>query len=202
MRHDVPVSTDEPVSKVELRQLIRATRRDRTEDERRRAATALAGHVHELLPNEPGHVAAYLSMPTEPSTGPLIDAVREAGHAVLVPRVTDERLEWVALEDEVTLVDGPMGIREPLGAAGPSDTLASVDLLLLPGLAVDGRGRRLGQGGGFYDRALTGVPAHADGGPLRVIVLFDDEVVDEVPTESHDCRVDAALTPLGLLRLV
>jgi 5-formyltetrahydrofolate cyclo-ligase len=202
MRHDVPMTMGAPVTKAELRQRIRATRRDRTEDERRRAATALSGHVRELLPNKPGHVAAYLSMPTEPGTGPLIDAVREAGHAVLVPRVSDERLEWVTLTDGVALVDGPMGIREPVGTAAASDTLASVDLLLIPGLAVDGQGRRLGQGGGFYDRALAGVPAHADGGPLRVIVLFDDEVVDEVPTESHDCRVDAVLTPLGLLRLV
>lgn len=188
-----------PVTKADLRQRVRAARRGKTEQERQQAATALARHVRELLPDASGVVAAYLSLPTEPGTGPLIDAVREAGHAVLLPRIADERLEWVALTDGVTLVDGPMGIREPRGAAVPSDVLASVDLVLLPGLAVDGRGHRLGQGGGFYDRALAGVPAHADGGPLRVVVLFEDEIVDDVPTEPHDCRVDAVLTPAGLV---
>ena len=52
-----------------------------------------------------------------------------------------------------------------------------------------------------YDRALAAVPAHADGGPLRVVVLFDDEVVDHLPAEPHDCHVDGALTPSGVVPL-
>ena len=72
--------------------------------------------------------------------------------------------------------------------------------MFVPGLAVDRSGHRLGQGGGYYDRTLASVPSHADGGPLLVIVLFDDEVRDEVPYEPHDCRVDAALTPGGVVR--
>ena len=71
--------------------------------------------------------------------------------------------------------------------------------MFVPGLAVDGSGHRLGQGGGYYDRTLASVPSRAGGGPLRVIVLFDDEVRDAVPYEPHDCRVDAALTPSGIV---
>ena len=72
--------------------------------------------------------------------------------------------------------------------------------MFVPGLAVDRFGHRLGQGGGYYDRTLASVRSRADGGPLLVIVLFDDEVLDEVPYEPHDCRVDAALTPSGVVR--
>lgn len=195
MRHDVPVS------KAEVRARIRAARRGLTEQARLAAATALAEQATAVLPAEPGTVAAYLSLPTEPGTGPLIATVRAAGHRVVVPRIAGERLDWVPLLDDPDLAVGPMGISEPVGDALPDSALATVDVILLPGLAVDRTGIRLGQGGGYYDRALAAVPAHADGGPLRVVVLFDDEVVDHLPAEPHDCRVDAALTPSGIIPL-
>ena len=193
MGHDVPVS------KAEVRARIRAARRALTEQARLEAAAALADHVAALLPPEPATVTAYLSLPTEPGTGPLIAVARAAGHAVVVPRIAGDRLDWVPLPDDADLAIGPMGISEPVGVALPEDALASVDVILLPGLAVDRTGIRLGQGGGYYDRALASVPTHADGGPLRVVVLFDDEVVDHLPAEPHDCRVDAVLTPSGIV---
>ena len=112
-----------------------------------------------------------------------------------MPRITGRDLQWVALRPDTDLVAGPLGIREPVGPALGADELAGLDLMLVPGLAVDRSGRRLGQGGGYYDRVLASVPAHADGGPMLVAVLFDDEVLDEVPYEAHDCRVDAVVTP-------
>lgn len=195
MRHDVPVS------KAEVRARIRAGRSARPEQARTDAAAALARHVLTLLPEHPGTVAVYLSMPTEPGTGPLIDAVLAAGHRVVAPRITADGLDWVALEARSTLAQGPLGIREPVGPALPADALRYADVVLLPGLAVDSSGVRLGQGGGYYDRALAGVASNADGGPLRVVVLFDDEVLDTVPSEPHDCRVDAVLTPGGVVAL-
>jgi len=66
---------------------------------------------------------------------------------------------------------------------------------------VDRRGRRLGQGGGYYDKALADVPSHTNGGPLRVAVLFDDEVLDVVPSTEHDCVVDCVLTPAGVVTI-
>ena len=195
MRHDVPVS------KAEVRARIRATRRALTDEARGAAAAALAEQVTTLLPDRPGILAAYLSLPTEPGTTPLLARVREAGHRVVVPRIAGDQLAWVRLPDDAVLATGPMGISEPVGDALSDGALATVDVILLPGLAVDRTGVRLGQGGGYYDRALAAVPAHADGGPLRVVVLFDDEVVQQLPAEPHDCRVDAVLTPSGVVRL-
>ena len=147
----------------------------------------------------PRALSAYLSLPTEPGTDALLAAAQAAGHAVRVPRITGQDLQWVAVRPDTDLVRGPLGIREPVGPALDADELAGLALMLVPGLAVDRSGRRLGQGGGYYDRVLASVPSHADGGPLLAIVLFDDEVLDEVPCEAHDCRVDAAVTPGGLI---
>jgi len=195
MRHDVPVS------KAEVRARIRAARRALTDQARHDAAMALAQQVTAVLPPESGTVAAYLSLPTEPGTSPLIAMLRAAGHDVVVPRITGDRLAWVPLLADTVLAAGPMGFSEPVGDALAEGALAGVEVILLPGLAVDRAGIRLGQGGGYYDRALAAVPEHGDGGPLRVVVLFDDEVVDRLPTETHDCRVDAALTPSGVVPL-
>lgn len=195
MRHDGRVS------KADLRARVRAARRARTEDGRREAADALARHGLTLLPPAPATVATYLSLPAEPGTDRLNAALLAAGYAVRAPRIRGDYLEWVELTTDSELHDGPMGIREPVGPALPASALADVSVVFLPALAADRRGLRLGQGGGYYDRALAQVPTHGDGGPLRVVVLFDDEVLDDVPTEPHDCRVDVALTPATVVRL-
>lgn len=157
-------------------------------------------HALSLLPSRPGTLSAYLSLPTEPGTDPLIAAVQAMRHGIRVPRIDGRELQWVALQPDTVLDVGPLGIREPQGPTLGVDELAGLDLMLVPGLAVDRLGRRLGQGGGYYDRTLASVPSHVEGGPLLAIVLFDDEVLDEVPHEPHDCRVDAAVTPGGLIR--
>jgi 5-formyltetrahydrofolate cyclo-ligase len=187
------------VSKAEVRARIRAARRARSDEARQDAAASLAAQVHTLLPAEPATVCVYLSTPTEPGTDPLIAMVRAARHRVVVPRIVGDLLEWVPLSEDSALTTGAMGIREPVEDALPEGALAAAALILLPALAVDRNGVRLGQGGGYYDRALESVPAHPDGGPLRVVVVFDDEVFDEVPAEPHDCRVDAALSPSGVV---
>lgn len=116
-----------------------------------------------------------------------------------MPRIDGRDLQWVALQPDTVLDSGPLGIREPRGPALDRNDLGTLDVMFVPGLAVDRAGRRLGQGGGYYDRVLSSVPPHADGGPLLVIVLYDDEVLAEVPHETHDCRVDGALTPAGFI---
>lgn len=189
------------MSKADVRARVRAARRARPADERARAAAALAGHVAALLPTSPAAVSAYLSLPTEPGTDELIAVASAAGHVVRVPRIEERDLRWVPLLPGDATASGPMGIREPLGDGDGPWALHGMAVLFLPGLAVDGDGRRLGQGGGFYDRALSAIATHAEGGPLRVIVLFDDEVLDAVPFETHDCLVDVALTPAGTIRL-
>lgn len=180
--------------------MIRAARVARSIEDRLAAAEAIAAHATALMPSRPGTLSAYLSLSTEPGTDPVITAAHAMSHRIRVPRIHGRELQWVDLQPDTVLDVGPLGIREPHGPALDVDELAGLDLMLVPGLAVDRSGRRLGQGGGYYDRTLASVPSHVEGGPLLAIVLFDDEVLDEVPHEPHDCRVDAAVTPGGIIR--
>ena len=193
MGHDEPVSIVE--SKARVRSEVRAARSARSEEDRAAAARAIAEQCLTLLPEGPVGVSAYLSLPTEPGTDPLLERLHARGDRVRVPRIDGRRLEWVHLRPGSTLVPGPLGIREPVGPAETLHPLVGLDVLFLPGLAVDVTGIRLGQGGGYYDSALEHVPAFDHGGPLRAILLFDDEVLPSVPHDARDARVHCAVTP-------
>ncbi len=143
-------------------------------------------------------IAAYLSMPGEPPTGPALRALHEEGGEVLVPVVLADRdLDWILWRPGLVLAAGPAGNPEPTGATQGADALGRADLVLTPGLAVDRAGTRLGRGGGSFDRALHRVRP----GVLVAVLLFDDELVQTLPTEAHDRPVDVAITPSGLHRL-
>jgi 5-formyltetrahydrofolate cyclo-ligase len=190
-------------TKQDVRAAIRLQRSVRPDSARISGAAALAERAMALLPDGADTVTAYQSMAQEPGTGPLIDAVLARGLRVLLPRIDGRELRWVEVRSTTRFTRGPLGIMEPEGPAlgyEPSPLLAA-DVLFLPGLAVDHTGRRLGQGGGYYDKALAAIPAHADGGPLRVAVLFDDEYVEQVPSEDHDCSVDAVITERRMVRV-
>ncbi len=189
-----------------LRARIRAGRRVRNPPDRAAAAVLLAANACDLpLPDrlDGMTVSCFLSLPTEPGTGPLIEDLVKRGASVLVPRVAGHRLDWLLLAAGGPLAAGPFGILEPLGdpVGQGSGPLTACTALFLPALAVDERGYRLGQGGGFYDRALADVPTHDRGGPIRVAVVFDEEILPRVPTDAHDCRVDLVLTEAGVRRL-
>ncbi|RYI99966.1 MAG: 5-formyltetrahydrofolate cyclo-ligase, partial [Actinomycetales bacterium] len=125
----------------------------------------------------------------------------ERGVEVLVPVIVDdETLDWVALSPAGTsathtFTSGRLGIREPTGPRLGRGALADVDLVLAPATAVDHAGHRLGQGGGYYDRALAGVRA-----PVCAVV-FADELLPEVPHEPHDVPVQLAVTEQGVFRI-
>ena len=188
-----------------LRSRIRAGRHERQVPERVGAASRLAAHSLDLpLPArlDGCFVTCFLSLPTEPDTTLLIESLLARGATLLVPRVAGQHLDWVQLTPDAPMASGPFGIREPVGdSLGRGNApLARCLALFLPALAIDERGYRLGQGGGFYDRALADLPTHRDGGPLRIAVVFADEVLDRVPIDQHDCRVDLALTEAGIRR--
>jgi 5-formyltetrahydrofolate cyclo-ligase len=201
MGHDEPVPIENaPVAIVEqksaLRRSIRTARAQRTPEERVEVARGIATRALELVRADTT-VAFYLSFGAEPGTFPALAACVQRGARVLLPRIVGDGLEWVRFDGAQSLARGPLGIREPVGRAVDLST-AGLDLLLLPALAGDPAGHRLGQGGGYYDRALAALPSHASGGPLRVVVLHDDELRDDVPSEAHDLPVDAALTPSSI----
>ena len=136
-------------------------------------------------------VAAYVSVGTEPGTGPLLDALAAAGKRVVLPvLLPDGDLDWGTWRGSDALARGRMGLLEPVDRLGV-EAVATADVVLVPGLAVSVSGERLGRGGGSYDRALGRVPV---GTPVAV-VLYDDEVGVPVPVEPHDRPVTAALTP-------
>ena len=121
---------------------------------------------------QPKRVGTYLSYPSEPSTTDLIETLINRSIAVLVPETVGENeLVW----HEVV--------------SGAETTLTSGDLLFIPALAVDGSGNRLGRGKGFFDRELSELE-----GVIIYAVVFENEVLDSVPVESHDQRVHGVVT--------
>jgi 5-formyltetrahydrofolate cyclo-ligase len=155
------------------------------------AGTALSRRVHALVREHGARsVAAYLSVGLEPSTWPLLDALLAEDVEIVVPRALPRRqLTWVRYAGRDALVIGRFGIPEPRGEAVP-DALARTDVAIVPALAVDAAGFRLGRGGGYYDEALASCER-----PLRVALVYDHELVDDVHPEAHDQRVDVVLTP-------
>jgi 5-formyltetrahydrofolate cyclo-ligase len=139
-------------------------------------------------------VAAYAARSDEPETAALIAELHRCGVQVLLPVLTVAP-DWAWFDGATGLAPGPRGIAQPVGdRLGPS-ALALADWIWLPGLAGTPSGERLGTGGGWYDRAL----AHARRGTPRGLLLFDDEVLDEVPTDPWDEPVDLLVTELRSL---
>lgn len=131
-------------------------------------------------------IASYQPLASEPDVRDFNLWVTAMGKTLLLPRIEGDRLVFAQGE----LAPGPNGIYEPTGQA---EDLAKAELILLPALAVDKRGNRLGKGKGYYDRALSGVS-----GIPKYAVVFDSEVLDTVPTEVHDIWVTGAVTPTAI----
>jgi 5-formyltetrahydrofolate cyclo-ligase len=162
------------------------------------AALARAAGAHFADRGWPSSIAGYLSIAREPATGPLIEAVAERGARVIVPVLRpDGDLDWARHTPGAEVAPGPRGTIEPTSPPLGVDAICTVDVVFVPALAVDHSGRRLGRGGGSYDRALARL--RATGSPALVLaVVHDDELLDEVPADPHDQPVDGVLTPSGL----
>lgn len=172
-----------------LRRRLVAARRAVPAAVREAEAAALAAAA---LPGLPGTVCAYWPVSSEPGSPELLDNLVHCGCRVLLPLV-DPRgsLDWAEYTGAGSLRAGPLGLREPTGPRLGCAAIATAVLVLVPALAVDWRGIRLGRGGGHYDRTL---PLATPGTPL-VAIVRDDEVLASVPVQPHDVPVTAALTP-------
>jgi 5-formyltetrahydrofolate cyclo-ligase len=157
--------------------------------DRAAAGEAIAAALDEVL-TAARRVAAYAAVGTEPPTAVALRHCRE----VLLPvLLADGDLDWAP---GPTGVPTARGLLEPDGPRLGVEAIGECDVVLVPALAVDGRGNRLGRGGGSYDRALR----RASG--LTIAVLYDGEQVDAVPAEQHDVRVHALVTPSSGLVLL
>lgn len=202
---------DVRTAKASLRSRLLAARAARSEQDRTADELALSRHAGELAALAASGVAAkgaggrkpliaaFLPIGTEPPISALLDSLARAGTSLLMPVLTaDGDLDWTPYIVGAPLTAGLRGTVAPNGPRLGVGALGSADLVLVPALAVDRRGRRLGRGGGSYDRALARVRASV----LVLAVVHDDELFDAahdaVPAEPHDRKVHGAVTPTAL----
>jgi 5-formyltetrahydrofolate cyclo-ligase len=189
---------DVPARKRAARATARARRRlimPDPEREARRTERLLS--LPELADLPDGTVAAYVARGHEPETQRLLHALRARGVRVLLPVVlADLDLDWALDEGRHAVGIGP-GVPEPDGPRLGRDAIAQAGVIVVPALAVDRHGRRLGQGGGSYDRALARRRPDA----FVVALLHDGEIWDDdLPCDEHDQPVHAAVTPGSVAR--
>lgn len=182
--------------KAQLRRGFAAARAARTPSELDDARARVRAHVMSRAVTEGWRaVAAYLPLRTEPGSTQLLAALCDGDVDVLVPVVLPDRdLDWTRWVE-----DGPGDPMAP--APGPTlgrDAIAGVDAALVPAFAVSPSGTRLGRGGGSYDRALRRVGP----GALVAAVVFDDEIVAELPADPWDVPVGWAVSPTGWTELL
>ena len=183
-------------SKDTVREQSISARSARSSAEITAAGIALANHDWAALC--PGQlVTCFVSMATEPPTDEvrtkLIALAKDVALPIMKP---GNSLAWGF--DGTDLVKNSYGIYEP---APTEIDIAQASAILIPALRVGRDGSRLGRGAGYYDRALANVPAHSSGGPIRICLVFDDEVDDSVPSESHDAPIDLIVTPSEVIQV-
>ena len=186
--------------KAELRRRLLARRRELGPAELAAAGRSIRDAVLDLPETQmAGTVTGYWSIGAEPDTHGLLFALWKRGTYVLLPvLLPDGDLDWASYEGPDSLRPGPRGLLEPAEPARGVGAVCSADLVLVPALAVDRSGLRLGRGGGSYDRALARVGAQVP----TVALLYDAELLDRVPGGPHDQRVRMVARPsAGVTRL-
>lgn len=153
------------------------------------AVMRLCDHVAASRPPDrpPLTVLAFFGVGREPDTSGLIELLDARGYTVALPRVEGDDIVAVAHRLGAPLAAGAFGIPEPLGAAVAPET---IDVVIVPGLAFTPDGRRLGQGGGYFDRFLALVRPDC----VTCGVGFAEQIVDDIPCEPHDRTLSAVIT--------
>ncbi|MCT9821152.1 5-formyltetrahydrofolate cyclo-ligase [Microbacterium sp. W1N] len=143
-------------------------------------------------------VSCFLSTPTEPGTHAFVTDAVSRGIRVLLPITrADGLLDWAVATPDVDIAEGLFGLPEPVADVLSPLALNDVDLLLIPAAAVDRTGMRLGWGRGFFDKTLGSMEKC----PPVYAVIFDSELVDEVPRDLHDQPVSGVVTPTQTITL-
>jgi 5-formyltetrahydrofolate cyclo-ligase len=191
---DASARSDDGVTaptKHDLRRDRLAARRAMTVEEQDHQDATVRLAVRTLIATRPSNViAAYHPMIGEPG-GPSLPAdLASSGVTVLLPILRPDRdLDWATFRSPGDLAPAALGLHEPTGPRLGTEAITTADLILVPALAVDHTGARLGRGGGSYDRAL----ARVHPGQLVVALLYPGELLDHVPSEPHDRPVDAVM---------
>jgi len=176
--------------KERLRAQIRLRRREFDSVARDRANRAINSRLESLPILQRAHcMQIYVSLPQEVDTHALIRRLLRAGKRIAVPRVAAENLlQQYFIGDLAELQTGAFGILEPRPGSTPRAATEIFDLVFVPGLAFDRAGNRLGAGKGYYDRFLAEMTAP------KIALAFAFQLVEQVPIEKHDQRVDMIVT--------
>jgi len=180
-----------------LRAELRERRQNQTTTERETATAGITRNLVDLATDLSARsLSAYLSTPTEPDTRPFLNWAHEQGMRVLLPvSREDGLLDWTTGDGE-SETEGLFGLPAAVGDLPGTIAINDVDLILVPAAAVDATGMRMGWGRGYFDKTLGSMEKC----PPVYAVVFDGELVDEVPRERHDQPVDGAVTPTRIVQ--
>jgi 5-formyltetrahydrofolate cyclo-ligase len=143
-------------------------------------------------------MSCFLSTTTEPGTRDFVHAAVERGIRVLLPVTrTDGLLDWAVATPDLDIAEGMFGLPEPVGELLGPIAVNAVDLMVIPAAAVDRKGMRIGWGRGFFDKTIGSMERC----PPVYAVIFDSELLDEVPSDLHDQPVTGVVTPTQTLVL-
>jgi 5-formyltetrahydrofolate cyclo-ligase len=182
--------------KTSLRDRLLAQRKTLSPSARQAAAVAVHTTLLSLVRRvRPSTIAAYAPIGGEPGGSDLPSVLAAIAEVLLPVVLPDGDLDWAAYRG--SLVTGPRGLLQPPGPRLGVEAVRHATLVVVPALAVDRSGMRLGRGGGSYDRVLARLAADV----LTVALLNDGELLDAVPAEEHDRPVWAVITPGGGLTL-
>jgi len=176
-----------------LRADLRERRSLLSDAQRETAARMLAERLDALVDAHGARsISCFLSTPTEPGTRVFIDGAVARGIRVLVPVTREDGLlDWSVVTADADIAEGMFGLPEPVGELLGPIAVNDVDLMIIPAAAIDVHGWRLGWGRGYYDKTIGSMAS----GPPVYAVVFDSEVLDEVPRELHDQPVTGVVTP-------
>jgi 5-formyltetrahydrofolate cyclo-ligase len=176
----------------ERRQMISQAARDAAAEGIRAQLDALVDRVGARS------ISCFLSIPSEPGTREFVAGAVARGIRVLLPITRkDGLLDWIVATPDGDITEGMFGLPEPVGEVLGPIAVNDVDLMVIPAAAVDRRGMRLGWGRGFFDKTIGSMERC----PPVYAVVFDSEVLDEVPSDRHDQPVTGVVTPTQTLTL-
>lgn len=187
--------------KKELRKQILQSRRDIPADEREEKSKQIAEHIlQSSLYQEARFVFSFIPFGDEVNIRPVLEHAVQTGKKLAIPKTVSSSRELVLYQFETweQLIPGVFGIMEPDPGRSTVVNPIDIDLILMPGVAFDRHGGRLGYGGGFYDRFLAGLPQS----PPLIAPCFTEQVIERVPTEDHDIQVDMLITDQEIMECI
>lgn len=187
---------DTAFTKVSLRAAMLDRRQRLTASEQRHAEQKVAYHLPDILPQEPvQNIGLYWSFQGELPTHEIFNGLKKPGRTLYLPRFNTQlkELEMVKVDEENQLILGALGFKEP-EANLPAVSVTQLDVILVPGVAFDNDGVRLGRGKGLYDKLLERFSGYKTG------LAYDFQIMEKIPSEPWDVSMDSIVTEQRVIR--